>query len=39
MSLTHDGKEKAVKELTEDFITVTVAGGLFVPRHWARRSI
>ena len=37
LSLAHDGEEKRVRELTEDFVTVTAAPS--VPRRWARRNI
>ncbi len=39
ISLAHDGEEKRVKELTEDFVTVTVKGRPSGPKHWARRNI
>ena len=38
ISLAHDGAEKRVKELTEDFVTVTVKGRRSAPKHWDRRN-
>ena len=39
ISLAHDGAEKRVKELTEDFVTVTVKGRPIRPKTLARRNI
>ncbi len=39
ISLAHDGEEKRVRELTEDFVTVTVKGRPIRPKRWARRNI
>ena len=39
LSLAHDGEEKRVRELTEDFVTVTVKGRPISPKRWARRNI
>lgn len=38
MSLAHDGKEKRVKELTEDFITVTVKGRPIRPKTLGQKE-
>ena len=37
LSLAHDGEEKRVRELTEDFVTVTVKGRPSVPRPGPER--
>ena len=38
LSLAHDGEEKRVRELTEDFVTVTVKGRPIRPKTLARKS-
>ena len=39
LSLAHDGKEQRVRELTEDFVTVTVKGPPHpAPRHWDQKE-
>ncbi len=39
ISLAHDGAEKRVKELTEDFVTVTVKGRPIRPKTLGARPI
>lgn len=39
LSLAHDGKEQRVRELTEDFVTVTVKGRPIRPKTLGQRNI
>lgn len=39
LSLAHDGKEQRVRELTEDFVTVTVKGRPIRPKTLGREGI